>query len=102
MRKMLAMDILVPVRPGQQTYLIEKLQVIQHANRHTFPGTIARYVLKGDEAFTTLHIVLIWKSIEMPAETIRREDLQAFQNELNDVLDWEKAEYSMDEVIIHG
>jgi hypothetical protein len=37
----------------------------------------------------------------MPNETIREEDLHAFQQELNGVLDWEKAKYSMNEIIIH-
>jgi len=98
---MLAMDIHVPVRPGQQEQLIEKLHAIQQADLHTFAGTVARYVIKGNEALTTLHILLIWKDIEMPAETIREEDLRAFQEELTDVLDWKKAEYSMNEMIIH-
>lgn len=34
-------------------------------------------------------------------EIVRQEDLRAFQEELPDVLEWEKAEYSMDEMIIH-
>lgn len=58
-------------------------------------------MIKGNEALTTLHILLIWRDIEMPDETNRREDLQAFQEELHDVLDWKKAEYSLNEIIIH-
>lgn len=99
--KMLAMDILVPVRPCQQTSLVNKLQAIQQAGRHIFEGTTARYIIKGDAAFTTLHILLIWKDIELPVEATRQKDLQAFQQELHDVLDWGKATYSMNEVIIH-
>lgn len=98
---MLAMDIHVPVRPGKQDSLVEKLRAIRKTDLHTFSGTVARYVIKGDETFTTLHIMLIWKDIEMPDETIRQEDFHAFQEELNDMLDWEMAEYSMNEMIIH-
>jgi excisionase family DNA binding protein len=98
---MLAMDIHVPVRPGQQVPLVEKLRAIQQADQHTFSGTVARYVIKGDEMLTTLRIMLIWKDIEMPNEIIRHADFRAFQEELNDMLDWEKAEYSMNEMIIH-
>jgi hypothetical protein len=98
---MLAMDIQVPVRPGQQAPLAEKLHAIQETDQHTFSGTVARYVIKGDKTLTTLRIMLIWKDIEMPDKAIRQEDLQAFQEELNDVLDWEKAQYSMNEIIIH-
>jgi excisionase family DNA binding protein len=98
---MLAMDIHVPVRHGQQALLVEKLRAIRKTDQHTFSGTVARYVIKGNESFTTLHIMLIWKDIEMPSEAIRQEDLSAFQEDLNDVLDWGKAEYSMNEMIIH-
>src|SRR6266699_2134320 len=48
--KVLATEILVPVRAGQQGRLVEKLVAIQQANRHTFPGTIARYIIRGDPA----------------------------------------------------
>ena len=44
--KVLATEIQVPVRLGQQARLVEKLSEIQRTNRHTFPGTIARYLLK--------------------------------------------------------
>lgn len=98
---MLAMDIHVPVHPGQQEQLLQKLHAIQQVDRHTFTGTVARYVIKGNETFTTLRILLIWKDIEMPVEASREEDIRAFQKELTDVLDWEKAEYSMNEIIIH-
>lgn len=99
--KMLALDIFIPVHPGQQVRLVEKLQAIRAANQHTFPGTVARYVMKGDEALTTLHMVFIWKDSETFAETIRQENLRAFQDELTDVLDWTEATYSMKEILIH-
>src|SRR5436309_3496005 len=56
--KVLATEIQVPVSPGQQEKLVEKLAEIQGANRHTFPGTIARYVIKGDIDLTSLHFFL--------------------------------------------
>jgi excisionase family DNA binding protein len=56
---MLAMDIHVPVRSGQQAPMVEKLRAI------------------------------------------RQTDLRAFQQELNDVLDWKKAKYSINEMILH-
>lgn len=98
---LLATDILVRVRPGQQGKLVEKLKVIQEGDRHTFPGTIARYAIKGDMALATVRFWLIWKDTEMPNEAIRQKDLAAFQAELADVLDWETAQYNISEVIIH-
>ena len=98
---LLATDILVRVRTGQQVKLVEKLKAIQEEDRHTFPGTIARYAIKGDAALTTVQFWLIWKDTEMPDEMTRQKDLAAFQAELADVLDWETAQYSINEVIIH-
>jgi excisionase family DNA binding protein len=99
--KVLATEMRVLVRPGQQTPLLEKLKAIQQANDHTFPGTIARYVIKGNPELTEVHFVFIWKDTEMPDEESRQQDLQAFREELADVLDWENAEYSTNETLIY-
>src|SRR5258708_38487891 len=95
------MRVRTPVRAGQQATLLKKLKTIQKFDRHTFPGTVARYVVRSDAALTTLHILLIWKSTEMPNEATRKHDLALFQEELADVLEWEKAYYSTNEAIIH-
>src|SRR5258706_14352724 len=98
---LLVTDIHVPVRVGQQATLMKKLKAMQKLDRHTFPGTVARYVVKSDEELTSLHIMLIWKSTEMPDEEVRRHDLELFQKDLADVVDWERADYSTNEAIIH-
>src|SRR5258708_38393922 len=85
---------------GQQARLMEKLTAIQKLDQHTFPGTVARYVVKGDATLKTLQILLIWKTTEMPDETMRKQDFVMFQKELADVLDWETAQTSTNEVII--
>jgi NTP pyrophosphatase (non-canonical NTP hydrolase) len=77
------------------------LKAIQKGDRHTFPGTVARYVVKGDAALTNAQILLIWKTTEMPDEATRRRDLAAFQEELADVLNWKTAQYNTNEVLIH-
>jgi quinol monooxygenase YgiN len=48
-----------------------------------------------------VQILLIWKDIEMPDESTRQDHLQAFQEELADVLDWDTAQYRDNETIIH-
>src|SRR5712691_3751813 len=45
-------EIHVPVRVGQQEKLVEKLKAIQKTDSHTFQGTVARYVIKGNAAIT--------------------------------------------------
>lgn len=97
----LATEIEVPVRAGQQVRLVEKLTEIQRANRHTFPGTIARYIIRGNPQLTSIHLFLIWKDTEMPTESIREQSLKALQDELADVLEWEQAEYSTNEALMH-
>jgi excisionase family DNA binding protein len=99
--KLLGMDIQVQVRPGQQERLLEKLSVIQEENRHTFPGTVARYILKDSPSFTTLSIWLVWKDTEMPDEATRERDFVAFKAELADALDWETVKISTNEGIIY-
>ncbi len=93
--------IQVHVRVGKQAELLEKVKAIQKANRHTFPGTIARYLITGDEALSSVHFVLIWKDTEMPDETTRQQDLKALQEELADVIDWETALYSTNETLLY-
>ncbi len=97
---LLVTDIHVQVRLGQQARLVEKLKAIQKLDQHTFPGTVARYVVKGDATLKTLQILLIWKTTEMPDETTRKQDFVMFQEELADVLDWETAQTNTNEVII--
>ena len=97
----LATDLQVQIRPGQQEKLVEKLKAIQEEKRHTFTGTIARYVLKDAASFTAVNIWLVWKDTEMPGEVTRQQELEAFKAELADVLDWGTAQYSTKEGIIY-
>ena len=99
--KVLTTEIQVQVRAGQQNRLIAKLQAIQSTDQHTFPGTIARYVVQGDEQLSNVRILLIWKTTEMPDEAARQEHLAAFQAELADVLDWKTAQSQTNQAIIH-
>jgi hypothetical protein len=99
--KVLATEIRVRIRAGKQPELLKKFNAIREANRHTFPGTIARYLIKGDEALTCVHIVLLWKDTDMPDETTRHHDLEALQDELADVLDWETAHTTTNEALLY-
>lgn len=97
----LVTEIQVPVRAGQQDKLAEKLKEIQQVNRYTFPGTIARYIIKGNSELTSIHLILAWKHTEMPDESAHEQHLKALQESLSDVLMWEQSQSSINEVIIH-
>lgn len=91
----------VSVRVGQQNRLLEKLEEMQRMNRHVFPGTIARYIVKGNPELTMVHIFLIWKDTEMPNESDRQQHLKSFEEDFADILQWETAHYTTNEAFIY-
>lgn len=99
--RLVVLDIEVQVLPGQEERLLEKVQSIQRGNRHTFPGTMARYILKEGTSCSSVSIWLVWKDTEMPDEVAREEELAAFKAELADVLDWGTVSQSAKEGIIY-
>lgn len=99
--KVLVTELRVPVRAGERERLAEKLSDIQKANRHAFPGTIARYVVKEDPESTSLQFFLVWKDTEMPDDPTREQGLQAMKEELRDVLEWESAEDHTGEALLY-
>ena len=60
------------------------------------------YVVTGEKTPTALRLLLIWKSTEMPNETLRHRALEAFQHALEDAVDWKTAQYTLNEAIIHN
>ena len=99
--KVLVTEFRVPVRTGEQERLVEKLSDIQKANRHTFAGTIARYVVKEGPESASLQFFLVWKDTEMPDDPTREQSFKALQDELRDVLEWERAESHTGEALLY-
>ena len=99
--KVFGTDIHVQVRPDKQELLIEKLKAIYKGQRHTFPGTIQRFIFNDNGSPPTVSIWLIWKDSEMPDEATRQRNLELFKAELADVLNWDNAEVNMKEGIIY-
>jgi excisionase family DNA binding protein len=97
----LGTEIQVQVREGKQAQVRERLRAIYAGQRHTFPGTIQRYIFTDDGSPATVSIWLVWKDTEMPDEATQEKDLGAFRAELADVLDWETAQISTKEGIIY-
>jgi len=95
--KLLATSIQVHIHPGMRDKLQEKLKAIK-PDEYTFTGNVARYILSNTD---TIQILLIWKNTEMPDDTTRQQDLRLFQQAFADVLDWETATYSFDDIWLH-
>src|SRR5712692_8771432 len=70
-------NIQVQIFPDQQERLVEKLKAIYKAQRHTFPGTIERYIFKDNTSPASVSIWLIWKDTEMPDEAAREQAFAA-------------------------
>lgn len=79
-----------------------KLKAIYEGQRHSFPGTIQRYVFRDDVFPTKISIWLMWKDTEMPDKVTPERDLESFKTELADVLDWGTAKISTKEGIIYS
>src|SRR5579864_5317860 len=69
-RPLLTTLIEVQVREGQEGVLEERLREIEEGERHIFPGTVARYVIRQDTVPITVSILLVWKKSEFPDETV--------------------------------
>ena len=96
-----ATSILVRIRPHQRTRLVSRLEEMRREKRHLFPGTLARYIIEKQRQSEHVEILLIWRDTVMPDEVTYNRWLNEFQQALNDVLDWETAQYDTGRVIMH-
>jgi excisionase family DNA binding protein len=93
--------VTVSIKAGQQENFKKVLEQIRQERRHTFPGTVARYIISNDVERKKVHMVLIWRSAMISSESDREKQLEAFRQELCDVLDWGTAQYDTGEVFMH-
>ena len=93
--------VVVQIRKGQQNAFLQKLEEIRLEGKHTFPGTVARSIIKNETVPDTVEIELVWRQSLMPAETERMKALETFRQELEDVLDWDSAHYYNGTVLMH-
>lgn len=94
-------QVFIQIRPGQKDELLRKLEEIRKGNKHTFPGTVARYFVHSQADASDLQIVLVWRGTVMPDEATRTTALDALREESKDVLDWENAHIEMHTVLMH-
>lgn len=93
--------IFVQLRSGQLVTFAQKLEEIRKKGHHMFPGTVARYIVEDGQKLERVFITLVWRGTVMPDEATREQALLAFREALDDVLDWETAEYHHGKVFMH-
>ena len=93
--------ILVQERAGQHEALVRKLERIRQRKEHLFPGTVLRYLAESGEPQGQVVLVLVWRGTVMPDEATREQELKAFRQALDDVLDWDTAQYKNGQVLMH-
>ena len=93
--------IFVQLRPGQLDAFVQKLEEMRKRGLHSFPGTVARYIVGDNQKSERVIITFVWRGTVMPDEATREEHLPAFREALCDVLDWEAAEYHQGRAFMH-
>lgn len=93
--------IFVQVRDGQEEALRKRLEQIRNSGEHLFPGTVTRLII-GSKTFPGQAVILLaWRGPAGKKEGEKERELEAFKQELADVLDWETAEYDEGTVLMH-
>jgi excisionase family DNA binding protein len=94
-------SISVQIRTNQQHTLIKKLEEIKAHGQHLFPGTVARCIIESEDVPGQIQISLTWRMSVMPRAEEREQAIEAFRQSLNDVLDWNTAQYSNGRMLMH-
>src|SRR5437588_1104350 len=61
----LTTSIIVQVREGQQNNLMQRLEKIRQGGEHSFPGTVARFIVEREATPDQVEISLIWRRTVM-------------------------------------
>lgn len=91
----------VQSRAEQAGQVQQRLQAIAEQQQHRFPGTMQRFILTHDDNPLALTILLVWKDSELLNEADLQRNLDAFEVEFADVLDWQTARYTRMHSPIH-
>src|SRR6266496_111937 len=90
---LVALSMHVQIRVDMQEQLIKKLNSFRQKKLHSFPGTMARYIIEYEDSGDIVEVLFIWKKNSKSDDEELRRLLEAFQQELNDVLDWSTVKY---------
>lgn len=94
-------SVFVQIREGMEDAFLQKLEEIRQSGQHNFPGTVARFIVESETTPGQVEISLIWRSTVMPNQMQQRQFLQAFQDALGDVLDWNSSHIHYGKVLMH-
>lgn len=93
--------ISVSMKSGKMSIFERKLEEMRRESKHIFPGTVIRSVISSKTKPEQVVILLIWRGTVMPDETEREKELEAFRQELADMLDWNTEQYDEGVVMMH-
>jgi excisionase family DNA binding protein len=99
--RLIATVIRVQMRPDCQEAFEQKLEAIKQEDRFLFPGTISRFIRRSEIRPEQIEIALMWRSTAAPSKEDREKELRALQGELDEVLDWNTAEYDHGPILLH-
>ncbi len=91
----------VEIRKGQENLFEQKLENIRKSGAFLFSGTVVRSVSRSETNQGQIVIVLVWRKSVIPDEEIRQDELEAFKQELVDILDWSTAKYEEGTSLLH-
>ena len=89
------------IKSGQQDRFEKKLRDIHGTGKHLIPGTVARYIARGEEKPDDVQIVLVWRSTVMPGKEEREAALRALREEFAEILDWDTARSEYSRVVMN-
>src|SRR5260370_14347578 len=93
--------ISVHLRAGQRDVFLQRLEEFRKKKQHLFPGTVMRSIAAGDDSSERVFLFLVWRGTVLPDEMTREVALEAFQHSLDDVVDWNTAQYEFGQVLMH-
>ena len=96
------MTITVRQRTGQDERLHHLLDEMRRTNRHSLPGTAARYIVRNQADPDEIELVLFWRGAILPTSEQRASALAALAADLAEVLDWEHATVKEGQVLLHA
>jgi excisionase family DNA binding protein len=102
MNQMRQTRLTVRLYPGAEHALAAKLEEMQAERTHCFPGTSARYIVQSHNDPAEVEITLFWRGAVTPSEQEREMALEALRAELAELLDWEHAQVSEGQVLLHA
>lgn len=90
--ELLASSTKVQILPGKKDAFKAKLEALLREDKHLITGTTHRFIWEDEDSPSTVYIWFIWKENEAPDAATHERDLEAFEAEFADVLDWQHAE----------